>query len=202
MSLSFAPSSTSCSAAPAMKSATTASTAVPHPSMKMPVCPVATKLVLWPRFTSASRSWSCAVILPTLQSLPTASTTSASTSAARPSAMGRFGGGLRASRIRTPRAARLAIDLTVQDMANQHHRDAQHRNSDDQSDGAQQGAHDQHTGDREHGREIDAVLHDPRHHEIRLEYVHDHAQENHEQHLHPVARGDHKERRQQRRDEC
>src|SRR5712692_9496138 len=44
MSLPFAPSSTSCSAAPAMKSATTASTAMPHPSMKIPVCPVATTL--------------------------------------------------------------------------------------------------------------------------------------------------------------
>src|SRR6266571_4092803 len=83
MSLSFAAWSTSCSAAPAMKSATTASTAMPHPSMKIPVCPVATKLVRWPRWTSASCSCSCAVILPTLQSDPTASTTSASTSAAR-----------------------------------------------------------------------------------------------------------------------
>src|SRR6266576_3395440 len=49
MSASFAASSTSHSDAPAMKSATTASTAIPHPSMKMPVCPVATNLVRWPR---------------------------------------------------------------------------------------------------------------------------------------------------------
>src|SRR6266576_2495367 len=86
MSLSLAPCRTSCSAAPAMKSATTASTAIPHPSMKMPVCPVATKLVRCPRLTSASRNCSCAVILPTLQSDPTARTTRASTSAARPPA--------------------------------------------------------------------------------------------------------------------
>src|SRR3989441_3288320 len=84
-----------------MKSATTASTAMPQPSMKIPVCPVATKLVLWPRLTSSSRSCSCAVIFPTLQSDPTASTTSASTSAARPSAIGRLGGGRRASRMRS-----------------------------------------------------------------------------------------------------
>ena len=104
MSASLAASSTSHSAAPAMKSATTASTATPHPSMKMPVCPVATKRVRWPRSIRAFRSSTWTVIFPTLQSDPTVCTTYASTSAARPSATGRFRGGLRASKIRTPRS--------------------------------------------------------------------------------------------------
>ena len=59
------------SAAPAMKSATTASTAMPQPSIMMPVWPVATKLVRRPRARSPSTSCSWAVILPTLQSVPT-----------------------------------------------------------------------------------------------------------------------------------
>ena len=53
-----------------MKSATTASTAMPQPSMKMPVWPVATNRVFTPRALSLSTSCSCAVILPTLQSVP------------------------------------------------------------------------------------------------------------------------------------
>src|SRR3989475_648604 len=104
MSASFAASSTSHSDAPAMKSATTASTAIPHPSMKMPVCPVATKRVRGPRWIGAFRSSTCAVIFPTLQSDPTVCTTYASTSAASPSATGRLAGGLRASKMRTPRS--------------------------------------------------------------------------------------------------
>ena len=46
------PSSVSHSAAPAMKSATTASTAMPQPSIMIPVCPVGTKRVRMPRSLS------------------------------------------------------------------------------------------------------------------------------------------------------
>ena len=52
-------------------------------------------------------SWSCAVIFPTLQSVPTVSTTSGSTVLARPEAIGRSAGGRRRSKIFRPPAARL-----------------------------------------------------------------------------------------------
>ena len=107
MSASLAPSSTSRSAAPAMKSATTASTAMPQPSIMMPVCPVATKRVRTPRSLSCRVSWSWAVILPTLQSVPTVSTTNGSTAFARPEAIGRSGG--RPAEVEDPPAVRRGL---------------------------------------------------------------------------------------------
>ena len=56
-----------------MKSEMTASTAMPPPAMRIPVCPVARKVALRPRFES-SRSMARAVnILPQEQSVPTVS---------------------------------------------------------------------------------------------------------------------------------
>ena len=66
-----APSTTSRSAAPAMKSATTASTAMPQPAIAMPVWPVGTNCDFRPR-RCASRSSSIAtVFFPIAQSEPT-----------------------------------------------------------------------------------------------------------------------------------
>ena len=77
--------------------------------MNMPVCPVATKAARAPRACSARAISTAAVILPTLQSLPTVSVTVAATAAARPAATGRRGGVRRASCSRAPpRAAAVA----------------------------------------------------------------------------------------------
>src|SRR5207247_1869175 len=63
------------SAAPAMKSATTASTAMPSPAMAMPVCPVATNAARSPARSSARTISRDAVIFPTAASVPTVRTT-------------------------------------------------------------------------------------------------------------------------------
>ena len=61
------------STAPAMKSATTASSGTPPPVIRIPVCPVARKVAAMPR-ARISRSIASAVyILPTEQSVPIAS---------------------------------------------------------------------------------------------------------------------------------
>src|SRR5688572_12849815 len=104
-SASVAFSRTRRSAAPAMKSATTASTAMPRPSIRMPVCPVAANAVRIPRSRSASRICSCVVILPMLQSVPTVSTIVASMERTRPRETSRLAGGRRRSRMATPRDA-------------------------------------------------------------------------------------------------
>src|SRR5581483_8896204 len=59
------------STAPEMKSAMTASTGMPPPAMKMPVCPVARKSAVSPRFRMLRSSASVVYILPTEQSVPT-----------------------------------------------------------------------------------------------------------------------------------
>ena len=56
-----------------MKSATTASTNTPSPTMKMPVCPVARKSACNPFARIASISASAVYILPIEQSVPTVS---------------------------------------------------------------------------------------------------------------------------------
>ena len=61
------------SAAPAMKSATTASMATPAPLMRMPVCPVARKVAAWPAASNARVSASAVYFLPSAQSVPTVS---------------------------------------------------------------------------------------------------------------------------------
>ena len=58
----------SCSAAPARKSATTASTAIPQPAIAIPVCPVGTKTEAIPRACAARSSSSETVIFPIAQS--------------------------------------------------------------------------------------------------------------------------------------
>jgi len=73
----LSPCSTSCSAAPAMKSATTASTAIPQPSMKISRLARRHKAGRCPRFTSASRSCKLRGHLPNVAIGSTASTTSA-----------------------------------------------------------------------------------------------------------------------------
>ena len=114
-SASFAPSSTNCSAAPPMKSATTASTAMPHPAIRMPVCPVGTNRVRSPAASRPRTNSSCAVILPLLQSEPTVRQTWASTKRACPDETGRCAGGFRMSNSRAPvasaRAARSGSSL-------------------------------------------------------------------------------------------
>src|SRR6266508_3053677 len=74
------PSTTSRSAAPARKSDTTASTAIPHPAMAIPVCPVGTKTDRRPRFRASRSSSQVAVIFPIAESEPTVRTIVASTS--------------------------------------------------------------------------------------------------------------------------
>jgi len=74
----------SCSAAPVTKSEITRSTHVPQPAMIIPVCPVAMNSACVPPSHAARSISSIAVILPTAQSLPTASTTCCRTSYAAP----------------------------------------------------------------------------------------------------------------------
>ena len=76
----LAPSTTSRSAAPARKSETTASTAIPQPAMAMPVCPVGTNTAASPRARASRSSSSETVIFPIAQSEPTVSTIGAGTS--------------------------------------------------------------------------------------------------------------------------
>ena len=92
------PSTTSRSAAPAMKSATTASTAMPQPAIAMPVWPVGTKTRLaTPRRRASRSSSSETVIFPIAQSEPTVRTMVASTREVR--AGGRREVGRRAAQI-------------------------------------------------------------------------------------------------------
>ena len=72
-----APSTTSLSPAPARKSETTASTAMPQPAIMIPVWPVGTKTERRPRARAARSSSTATVFLPTAQSEPTVRTTSA-----------------------------------------------------------------------------------------------------------------------------
>ncbi len=65
------PSSTSCSAAPAMKSATTASTEIPQPAIAIPVWPVGMNSLRTPRAFASRSSSSATVIFPIAQSDPT-----------------------------------------------------------------------------------------------------------------------------------
>ena len=69
-----APSTTSRSAAPAMKSATTASTAIPQPAIAIPVWPVGTNSDRSPRRRASRSSSSDTVIFPIAQSEPTVRT--------------------------------------------------------------------------------------------------------------------------------
>ena len=89
---------------PATKSAGTASTAAPWSAMKIPVWPVATNAERTPRLESSAWISSAVVILPTLQSLPTVRTISASLEAARRAAIERTAGGRRTSWIVQPLA--------------------------------------------------------------------------------------------------
>ena len=68
------PSTTSCSDAPAMKSETTASTAMPQPAIAIPVWPVGTNSAASPRDRASRSSSSDTVIFPIAQSEPTVST--------------------------------------------------------------------------------------------------------------------------------
>ena len=69
------PSSTSRSDAPAMKSATTASTEIPQPAIAIPVCPVGTNALRARAAAPRASSSSATVIFPIAQSEPTVSTT-------------------------------------------------------------------------------------------------------------------------------
>ena len=91
--------------APAMKSETTASTAIPQPAIAIPVCPVGTKTDSSPRRCASRSSSSETVIFPIAQSEPTVRTIRAGTS--RFSPVGTFSpaGGLRRSRSSTPCSA-------------------------------------------------------------------------------------------------
>ena len=97
-----APSTTSCSAAPARKSDTTASTAIPHPAIAIPVWPVGTNTESSPRARAARSSSSDTVIFPIAQSEPTVRTVCASTSRFAPVGTLRPAGGRRRSRSSTP----------------------------------------------------------------------------------------------------
>ncbi len=79
----------------------------------MPVCPVATNRVRTRASLSSRVSWSCAVIFPTLQSVPTVRTTSGSTALAGPEATGRSAGGRRRSQISRPLASRLCREHRI-----------------------------------------------------------------------------------------
>src|SRR3954454_18327492 len=96
------PSSTSRSAAPAMKSATTASTEIPQPAIAMPVWPVGTNSLLMPRRRASRSSSSETVIFPIAQSEPTVRTIRASSSRLAPVGTIRAGGGFGRSRSWTP----------------------------------------------------------------------------------------------------
>jgi hypothetical protein len=87
--VSAAPS-TSCSAAPAAKSETTASTQIPHPAMTMPVWPVATNFVETPLRRATSSTSRVAVILPMALFVPTVSATFGSTLKPSPEKSGTF----------------------------------------------------------------------------------------------------------------
>ena len=89
-----APSTTSCSAAPARKSETTASTAIPHPAIAIPVCPVGTNTDSRPRRRASRSSSTATVFFPIAQSDPTVSTIFASTSRFAPVGTFRPGGRL------------------------------------------------------------------------------------------------------------
>ncbi len=90
------------SAAPAMKSATTASTEIPQPAIAIPVWPVGTNSLAIPRRRASASSSSATVIFPIAQSEPTVSTTLAPWVRFSPVGTLRPGGGLRRSRSSTP----------------------------------------------------------------------------------------------------
>src|SRR5213593_2339429 len=78
-----------------MKSATTASTEIPHPAIAIPVCPVGTNTEAIPRRRASRSSSSETVIFPIAQSEPTVRTTFASSSRFRPVGTFRPAGGKR-----------------------------------------------------------------------------------------------------------
>ena len=94
LSGSGAPSTTRRSEAPAVKSETTESTAIPHPAIAMPVWPVGTKQAAIPRDRASRSSSSETVILPIAQSEPTVSTIAAGSSRFAPVGTSRSGGHL------------------------------------------------------------------------------------------------------------
>src|SRR5829696_2542213 len=96
------PSSTSRSAAPARKSETTASTAIPHPAIAIPVWPVGTNSLAIPRRRASASSSSATVIFPIAQSEPTVRATCDGCVRFSPVGTLRPGGGLRRSRSATP----------------------------------------------------------------------------------------------------
>ena len=89
------PSSTSHSAVPWTKSATTRSTATPQPSIIIPVWPVGTNDADRPAATAARRSSSATDILPTAQSVATVRITRLPGSWRRPTAVSIRSGGRR-----------------------------------------------------------------------------------------------------------
>ena len=91
------PSTTSRSAAPAMKSATTASTESPQPAIAIPVWPVGTNLEAIPRARASRSSSSETVIFPIAQSEPTVRTILPGTSRFAPLGTSRSSGGRRRS---------------------------------------------------------------------------------------------------------
>ena len=108
-----APSTTSCSAAPAMKSETTASTEIPQPAIAIPVCPVGTNTERSPRRFASRSSSSETVIFPIAQSEPTVRTIRAGSSRFAPVGTLRPSGGLRRSRSSTPCRAASSDQLGV-----------------------------------------------------------------------------------------
>jgi hypothetical protein len=96
------PSTTSRSAAPARKSAMTASTAIPQPAIAIPVWPVGTKTDSSPRRRASRSSSTATVFLPIAQSEPTVRTIFASTSRFAPVGTLSPSGGRRRSRSSTP----------------------------------------------------------------------------------------------------
>jgi hypothetical protein len=93
-----------------MKSATTASTAIPQPAITMPVCPVGTKTERSPRRRASRSSSHETVIFPIAQSEPTVRTIVAATARFSPVAVESPAGGRRRSRNSTPRSS--ASDLS------------------------------------------------------------------------------------------
>ena len=85
-----------------MKSATTASTEIPHPAIAIPVWPVGTNSEARPRRFASRSSSSETVIFPIAQSEPTVSTIRAASSRFAPVGTFSPSGGLRRSRSSTP----------------------------------------------------------------------------------------------------
>src|SRR5437868_4125180 len=103
---SSAASGLSVAAAPAAKSATTASMGIPPPAIRMPVCPVARKCVAIPRARKARVNARAVYFFPMAQSVPTVS--NLLPLRLRPFAIGMFCGGRRTSMSLRPLCAAAA----------------------------------------------------------------------------------------------